>query len=142
MGHNGEAVMQKASGTIEVVARNQKAFKLEGDEEWYSVFKAVQLNGAEAGASVSFEYKDTDRGGKTYHNVQGNVETTAKAPQKAAGSSGATASVKDVTISRLSLLKTAGDLVAAVGQYEGDTQAATEDALAVAEALEAWVYRE
>lgn len=131
--------MLKASGVIEAVARSGKAFKLESSDDWYSVFKATQLKG-EKGDSVAFEYKETEKGGQTYRNVQGDVNVTSAAPRQSTPGGGS-ATTKDVTITRLSLLKTAGDLVAGVGVYEGDVEAATSAVIDVAEALEAYVYK-
>ena len=128
----------KGSGKIEAVARSQKAFKLEGSEDWYSVFKPVQMNGAEAGSTVSFEYEGRPKGGQISRNVKGSLKITSPAPRPATPTGGSP-TPKDLAITRLSLLKTAGDLVAAAGVP--DLSLVADDVIAVAEALEAYVYK-
>lgn len=71
--------MNKASGVIEALARNGKGFKI--GEQWFSVFKAVDLNNAQKGDNVTFDYVSTEKGGTTFHNVKGKVEITSVAPK-------------------------------------------------------------
>jgi len=104
----------KGSGKIEAVARSQKAFKLEGSEDWYSVFKPVQMNGAEAGSTVSFEYEEKPKGGEIHRNVKGNLEITSAAPRTATPNGGFS-NTKDVNLNPPSPLQTAGDPFAAAG---------------------------
>lgn len=67
---------ESAQGVVEAVARNNKAFKLEGEADWFTVYRASQLNGAQKGDSVSFEFDEKVSGGKTFLNVQGDVEVS------------------------------------------------------------------
>lgn len=65
---------ETATGTISLMARSGKAFTLEGDDKsWFSVYKAVQLQGAQAGDEVEFEFEAVSKGGAEFLNVQGNV---------------------------------------------------------------------
>jgi hypothetical protein len=85
---------QKASGVIEVLARNGKGFKI--GEDWFSVFKAQELSGAQKGDEVSFEYVTVEKGGASFNNVKGNVTIKNKGAgeeqgqQSAARTSGGT----------------------------------------------------
>lgn len=65
---------ETATGTISLMARSGKAFTLEGDDKsWFSVYKAVQLQGAQVGDEVEFEFEAVTKGGAEFLNVQGNV---------------------------------------------------------------------
>lgn len=130
---------QKGSGVIEKMARNQKAFKLEGNDDWYSVFKAVQMNGAKEGDSVAFDYEEKPKGGQVFRNIQGNVQITGSAPTTATAS-GAVVTNKDLHMTRGGAVKAAAELVAAMAShYEGDVETATDDLIAVAQRIEAYV---
>lgn len=64
----------EAAGVIDAVARTGKAFRLDTSaDDWYSVFDAKQLNGAQKGDEVEFEYSVANKGGKDFLNVQGDV---------------------------------------------------------------------
>ena len=85
---------QKASGVIEVLARNGKGFKI--GEDWFSVYKASEMNGAQKGDTVSFEYDVAHKGGATFNNVKGGLKVDSKGAgeeqgqQSAARTSGGT----------------------------------------------------
>lgn len=68
------------SGVIEAMARNGKAFKI-GDD-WFSVYKASQMNGAQKDDEVEFEYVEVNKGGATFLNVEGNVEVVGEAQER------------------------------------------------------------
>lgn len=116
---------KKFSGEIEAVARNGKNFKI--GEQWFSVFKAVQMNGAQKGDEVSFEYQEKDVGGTTFYNVQGNLTVTASgggggstsSASSGGGGSGGRASgseaVRQRSIVRQNSLTQANALLASVG---------------------------
>lgn len=81
------AELYSQSGVIEAVARTQKSFKI--GEDWFSVFNASDLGGAQAGDEVEFEYSINTRGGKDFLNVEGSVTIKvegsggrAQAPQR------------------------------------------------------------
>lgn len=67
------------TGVIEAVARNGKAFKI--GEEWFSVYKAPQMNGAQKGDEVEFEFVEANKGGATFLNVEGNVNVVGAEPE-------------------------------------------------------------
>lgn len=75
---------KKFSGTIEAIARNGKNFKI--GEQWFSVFKGVQMKGAQKGDDVEFEYAEKEVGGTTFYNVQGDLKITGSSGD--AGGSG------------------------------------------------------
>lgn len=75
--------MATKTGIVESVARSGKALQIDG--EWYSAFTPGALNGASKGDSVKFNYKDVDKGGVVYHNIQGNVSVSE--PEAAASAS-------------------------------------------------------
>ena len=146
---------ESASGVIDVMARNEKAFKLEGSDDWYSVYKAPQMNGAAVGDAVSFEYEEKEKGGQVFRNIQGNVEVEGSSGRKqnrnsssrsnssssssSAGKVDTTrADAKDNRITRLSILKTSVDLVVGAGDFNGDVDAAQEAVIETAERLLAW----
>lgn len=131
------AESDSASGVIEKQARNQKAIKLEGDDIWYSVYKLPQMNGAKVGDTVSFDYEVKG----DFHNIQGNVQIDEEAPVSRT-SSGSTTTTKDRTITRLSLLKTAAELVVARGITEDGLDDAGDDVIDMAARLEEWVFEE
>lgn len=89
------AKFERIAGTIDLVARSGKAFTLEGDGvSWYSVYKAAQLQGAQKGDDVTFEFDVVTKGGKDFLNVQGNVDflegsESAPAPRAARPARGA-----------------------------------------------------
>lgn len=60
-----------AEGVIEAVARNEKAFKI--GEDWFSVYKVGQTNGAKKGDEVEFDYVEKKVGGAVFLNVEGDV---------------------------------------------------------------------
>lgn len=160
----------EGSGVIEKMARNRKAFKLEGDEEWYSVYKAPQMNDAQVGDTVSFEYEDKDTGGQIFHNIQGNVNIDEEgegepAPSRGSSSRGGSSrraasgggrsgggggaksdgvdwEAKDRRISRQSSLKVAAEIISAIGDYEGDVEAAGVAAIDMARTFEEYIYEE
>lgn len=88
----------QASGVIEAVARTGKSFKI-GDD-WYGAFHAKQLNGAQKGDEVEFDYVEVNKGGATFLNVEGDVtivgaddsERSAPAPRRSAAPAGRSAS--------------------------------------------------
>lgn len=69
-------------GVIEAVARTGKAFKI-GDD-WFSVFHADQMAGAQKGDNVTFEYSVTNKGGKDFLNVEGDLNIDGEAPKQRA----------------------------------------------------------
>src|SRR5574342_583455 len=134
---------EKMQGTIEKAARNGKAFLI--DEEWYSVYKAQQANGAEAGDYVEFEYETVVKGGQSFRNIQGSV--TVKGAEKksapARSSSRTEASddskeeasraryeAKDRSIVRQNMLRHATAIV--MGSNPGSLDDAVDDVMAVA----------
>lgn len=132
----------KHSGVVEKITRSRKAFKLVGedDEVWYSAFKPAQMEGVEEGSSVEFEYATKNQGGKTYYNIQGNVKVTGSAPAASGGGGGRSPSQKDTTITRLSLVKTAAEIVSMTGNAAGGSiEDVADDVIAVAQRLEEYV---
>src|SRR4249919_184552 len=71
---------ESMQGTIEKAARNGKAFLI--DDEWYSVYKVQQANGAEAGDYVEFQYEVVHKGGQDFRNIQGNITVKGAASTK------------------------------------------------------------
>lgn len=59
------------NGTVEAIRKDGKAFKLSGGD-WYSAFKAEQLNGAQKGDTVEFQYKTNGN----FKNIDGSVTRT------------------------------------------------------------------
>jgi|TARA_Y100000310_G_scaffold20001_1_gene19507 hypothetical protein len=57
------------TGTVEAVRKDRKGFKLEGSEEWYSVYEARSMSGVNRGSEVEFEFTRKDR----WLNVVGGV---------------------------------------------------------------------
>lgn len=135
------AKKEKLSGTIEKTARNGKAFLI--DEVWYSAYKASQMNGAEDGDFVEFEYEVVQKGSQTFYNVSGNV-TVTKAERSAApagGGGGGGSSQRERHIIRQNVLSHATALVVAMplGAIMDDV---VSDVLEVAARLEEYVLGE
>lgn len=76
MARGAQKELYQQSGVIEAVARTQKSFKI--GEDWFSVFNASDLNGAQAGDEVEFDYSINNRGGKDFLNVEGSVTITSE----------------------------------------------------------------
>ena len=74
---------EKGSGVIDAVARNGKSFKI--GEDWFSVYKAQELGGAQKGDEVSFEYVTVSKGGASFNNVKGNVTIKNKGASEEQG---------------------------------------------------------
>lgn len=74
---------EKGSGVIDAVARNGKSFKI--GEDWFSVYKAQELGGAQKGDEVSFEYVTVSKGGASFNNVKGNVTIKSKGASEEQG---------------------------------------------------------
>jgi len=68
--------MPTKTGTVALVARNKKAFTLEGDEtdRWYTAFNPSQCDGVGRGATVEFTFKENQKGERTYYNIQRSVK--------------------------------------------------------------------
>ncbi len=60
------------SGVIESARKDGKGIKVDG--EWYSAFTASQLGEARYKDEVEFKVKDNTKGGRTFHNIQGDVK--------------------------------------------------------------------
>ena len=130
---------KKLSGVIETMARNTKALKLEGSDDWYSVFKAVQMNEAKVGDTVSFEYEEKEKGGQTFRNIQGNVQVTKGAPESR-NAGGGSSSNREISIVRQTALKAAATIIGSTMTVESKLEDATEDTIAMAQAFEAYVF--
>lgn len=83
----------KVSGTINKMARNGKAFTLDGhfddgEEIWFTAFDANQIGEVGRGAEVEFEVKVNQKGDRTYHNIQKNIRVHNPGSAPAASSSG------------------------------------------------------
>jgi hypothetical protein len=131
----------KMQGTVEKAARNGKAFLIE--DEWYSVYKAAQANGAEAGDYVEFEYESVLKGGQTFRNIQGSITVKGAAPKGSAGStetspkqeeSQARYAAKDKAIVRQNMLRHATAIV--LGLPVASLDDIVEDVIATARRLE------
>lgn len=142
--------MNKISGTIEAVARSGKVIKI--GEEWYSAFKVGQLNGAGKGDTVELSYKTVNKGGRDFHNIEGNVTVIGGAPREAANESngragtsvapGAT-TARDVSIVRQSSLNRATEILAiAYDQVDANSEVLVAEAIDLAKQFEAYVLGE
>lgn len=75
--------MPTATGVVQTTRKDGKGFKM--DDVWYSGYTPDELNGAQKGDSVTFEY--TEKG--QYKNiVKGTVQVTKGAPQSSGGGGG------------------------------------------------------
>jgi uncharacterized protein YdaT len=72
----------KGGGVVEVKTRNGKSIKI--GENWYSAFKAVELNAVEVGDEVAFEYIEKESGGTTFLNIKGDVKVVGKGEKQEA----------------------------------------------------------
>lgn len=80
------------TGVVKAVARNQKAFTIEGQMKpdgtgdiWFSARNASQLAGAAAGSTVEFPYKINPGAKGDFYNIQGNVKVINPGTGAAAG---------------------------------------------------------
>jgi hypothetical protein len=74
--------MQTVTGKVESMRQDRKGIKVNG--EWYAAFASSQLKGIEWKDEVTFQVATTEKNGKTYKNIKGDVE-------KAGGGSSTTA---------------------------------------------------
>lgn len=78
----------QASGVVEAVARNGKAFMLDNDPDiWFSAPRGESYSADLKGAEVSFEYKENPKGDTVFYNVQGKLDVVGGAPARSRGSS-------------------------------------------------------
>lgn len=152
------AARLKGGGTIQTMARNGKAFKLD-DEEWYSVFKPQQLAGAGVGDVVEFEYEEAHKGSQTFRNVKDNVRIVGGSSERAGSSSrssdtprstssssgGGSADRRDRQIVRQNALTQANTLFRTVtgdGGLEVAAEQEVETIIEMAKRFEAYVFGE
>lgn len=70
-GRQAQKELFDGSGVIEAVSRTGTTFKIGND--WYSVFSADQMAGAQKGDEIEFQYSVNNKGGKDFLNVQGDL---------------------------------------------------------------------
>lgn len=94
--------MDSMTGVVRVVARNNKAFTLEGQQKpdgsgdiWFSARNASQLNGAAVGSTVEFDYKINPGERGDFYNIQKNVKVIN--PGTGAGAGGTSVISKGVS---------------------------------------------
>lgn len=85
------AAFAEISGQVAAVSRDNKSFKVEGDDRWFSAFNASQLQNIQGGETVVFKVKEvhkTKASGEAaiYYNVQGNVSVKGSAVPAPSGS--------------------------------------------------------
>jgi hypothetical protein len=135
--------MSEVTGMVSQLGQVQSyggtSFRVEGDEKWYSVYQAAQLNSAQVGQSVSFRYTEKSKGDKTFYNVQGNVQVDGqsgggnKTPPPTASASLAPKLDKNRLIVRQNALNNSTGFCIAKGD-----NVTVEQVISVAKAFEAY----